>query len=363
MYRIFVAFLALLLSGCLHPLRVSDGNMLYIDYDRIQNAIICHLIDAWKLEYDYHNRKLPDYATVWVVELTLKHSRSGSLGASASGKKNTIHHSWKKEINTGLNPSDTSTYELASNLDLTIPQDFFTEASMNAGAVTTDYLQLTDTQKTICEDDKYVNLDQMGILPHFNNYIKGYPRESGDEQLKYTNLTFENTGQLVASLGGNFTYALVPYTVVLPPLASYTDKIYLKALVTRLRLSDYRKKIARPKPARVTIDNNFITMAGSVTGNIYITNMRELACHLKDTDNIPAIKKCIEAYPKQTPPSSEMTIQQFGGRRATPPSITAQPPSVLSEPTISSQPKGPRANSDLERQRQLIDDIIEDRLK
>jgi hypothetical protein len=206
---------------------------------------------------------------------------------------------------------------------------------------------LKEEVASVC-DDKYVNISQLGIVPHFDRFVRGYDPEHNNDEQKYTNLIFESTGKLVASIGGSFLYKLVPYSALFPPEASYTDRIKIVIVITRKPLNPKKKTI---KPALVKISN-----LGSLR-RVTIVNVAELACKIKypEANQDEAFDKCM---------GKEKPVRSTGLR-----SIIKTPESKLrsTRPAVRRLPtkKAIIADTNRETKRRLfeqsVDEVIDQR--
>ena len=297
MRKVLVSAMAMVLPGCVYPYKGVDSAGVYINYEKIQDSVVCELLDAWKFEHDYHGRALralPESGTTWLVTLKIQHNRAGKLGAVGTGSKTTTLHDWTKVIGVGVNPSLSGDYALIANSKIYIPQDYFTKASIDSHPLTSADLEMEFPG--LCESD-YIDLSGMGIARNFENYVKGFSPESAnpDGKRRYSNFEFKSTGELVASLGGAFTYKLLPYAAILPPLASYTDKVYIEALVTRLNF---------PLPTEKKMHTS--------------ASVRELACHIKYPESPDNARACAEGKTSPSVLSSGGSVAPGAIRSRTP---------------------------------------------
>jgi hypothetical protein len=337
----------LLLSGCGYPLKVDkDKKTVHVNYEKIHNSVICHVIEAWKNERSYHHRRLDTDGTNWFTDLEIRHTRTGSAGISSKGDHTRVLGSWTRVFNVSLGPSVSNKYEMVSNTKFNVPGSVFTRKSLD-GNYPNEQMVLKEEVASVC-DDKYVNISQLGIVPHFDRFVRGYDPEHNNDEQKYTNLIFESTGKLVASIGGSFLYKLVPYSALFPPEASYTDRIKIVIVITRKPLNPKKKTI---KPALVKISN-----LGSLR-RVTIVNVAELACKIKypEANQDEAFDKCM---------GKEKPVRSTGLR-----SIIKTPESKLrsTRPAVRRLPtkKAIIADTNRETKRRLfeqsVDEVIDQR--
>ena len=316
----FCLFSFLALAGC-YPVHTSeDGKSLHINYEKSQNSIACEFIKAWEMEYAHHNRQIKDSA-IWELAITINHTRTGNSGLATTGSRTEAVSNWTKVFSAGINHSSTGLYKLTGSFKLSIPGGVYSNESIIDANNGNGELKLLEPFASECANP-YLNLKQMAIYSQFESFIKGYNPENKGE-LKYTNLNFEDTGQIVLSTGGKFTYALVPYEAVLPPALSYTDQINITALATRsLPLTEKQIREAKLKKQRGQ--------------KVYVTNINEI----------------------QRSSSQKSGSHQF----AKPPSKKLTGSNNASIRSLLNTPKGFIADPDRERKRQLLEDQVQEAL-
>jgi len=338
-----------ILSGCVFPLKSNqEDKTIHVNYEKIQNAILCHVIDAWKIEYDYHDRPIATNGTNWYTTIQLIHTRTGSFGSANTASTTDTPGNWTNVISTRINPSLSNTYELTANTKSQIPASTFTKESIQANPQTSEGLQFTPKQEAICADNKYVNLGELGIVKQFENYIKGFEPEDDKKRRgrRYTDLEFDETARLVASIDGSFTFALVPQTAIFPPSLGYTDQIAIEVDVNRRELYPPEEE---EETSEVTVANSLL----NVSGNINIVNAQELACRInfpfnsKNGADRAKFRECIGNTRVGITPTRQTS-------RTTPaPSIPRQPSLLQStDPFVADTSREPR--------RRALEEAVED---
>lgn len=367
--RAIICFSLLFLVGCFPVRPGPDGNSIHIDYEKVQYSIACEFIRAWKMEYAYHDQPLED-AAFWNLDITINHTRTGTSGLKSTGSRTETVSNWTKVFDVGINPSSTGDYKLTASFKLKAPFSFFTNESLEAVRANRGDFVFADKFATECADP-YLNLKQMAIYSQFENFIKGFKPET-TRGLKYTNLNFEDTGQLILSTGGTFTYALVPYKVVLPPTLSYTDKLYIQAFATRKRVPTPKEareaKLKEKRGQKVYVTNLNQVPRGGGSSRLSADEIRFLACRINypGSGDVEKYNDCIShvkgkqftiADKRDTGGSGDDT----GFRETGVP--FGEPPEDSSFESLLNTPKGFIADPDRERKRQLFEDRVEEALE
>ncbi|MCB1385032.1 MAG: hypothetical protein KDJ80_03745 [Nitratireductor sp.] len=235
-----------LVAGCAYPTRVNpEDKTIHIDYEKIQNSLICRLIEAWKIEREYHERRLNEGdGTNWLTEITITHTRTGAagLGSGMKATKVLTQHNWTRTIPATLTPSDSNSYEVKSNIKVNIPRGLFENYAKSRNNLD---LKFKEDYKNLCVNENYLDIRHLGIVSQFENFIKGFEKEHHGKDAKprrYTNLNYSGTAKLSASLDPSFKFSLVPYEFLLPLQAKYEDKIDVVVKVTREDLYEKPEK-------------------------------------------------------------------------------------------------------------------------
>jgi len=332
-----------ILSGCIFPTKFLEGEKsIHVDYEKIQNALLCHVIEAWKIEYDYHNRRIASDGTNWFTQIQLVHTRSGSIGSGNTGISVDTTGNWRNVISTGVTPSVSNAYELTANTKTNIPLGVFTDDSIKKNPSLSKNLVVDTKNIADCNDNKYVNVSHLGIIKQFENYIKGFEPEQQDGSRRYTDLEFDETARLVASVGGEFAYNLVPQSALFTPSLGYTDQILIEVDVNRRELY--------PEIEDDTLEVEITNASLNVNGRIHISNAQELACRINYPLNAVGGKdregfaKCIN-----NGASAARPVRQSQTTRPIKPRVTR-----------SKQPKGLVADTLREPNRKILEEAVQE---
>lgn len=348
MYKITSIF-CLFLTGCGYPHLVERGGQFKaIDYERFRDAVTCRIIDAWKFEFDYHDRRLDAVdGTSWNVEISLTHTKNGKAGLASTGSNTQTPGNWSSVIKLGIGPSVDNTFQLVANSKLQIPKRTFTDESILKAETGSDLVLAAPFNKTCHETNSYVNLSQMGINKSFKQFIRGFSPEKNGETFKYTNLNFINVGQLKLSLDGVLTFSVAPDLVIFPPTASWSENITIEVNVDRAELNPKKKK---PEATLVKIENT------SELTKVSIANVAELACKFRhpSASELPEFRTCLRGQVDEVPPAAVRNASQKIRKRDN----SRLRPSNR-RPVLSNQ-KGPVADTQREGTERLIREAIED---
>lgn len=321
--------------SCVH---YPPNKNLSIDYEKIQNSILCHVIDAWKFEYGYHkrtlginpnppkpkrtlginsnppkpksdddknNKLLLQDAVGWNVKLNLVHERQGVASLGGTEAHTDKNANWAKVLNFGITPSTDLKYSFTSNPQLKIPQGVFTDEDLKTTKSNANDFKFSKEFAGTC-DAKYLDLSQMGINQHFKTFIKGFSPEENGEVQKYVNLNFDSVGKLVVSFEPTFTYELVPHKAVFLPKANYTDTVTIDLDITRVRLQ--RTKLPKaPETVKLETEReNFCRLKKFKTNAEYITCLKS---GVSKKSNVAGVNQEVNVIP--TKPEKGITQDVF----------------------------------------------------